>query len=137
MLAGLDASEWDHLASYKLVSAGDSIVVVTPQGGIYDVDRHPGTMMSEVLLRDVLAEFEAETGRLVPALPRPKPRLSVDPAVLGGYPVVAGTRVPFDVVAGLASEGYAEAEIIELYPSVKPGAVDDARAFAKDVAAAA
>jgi len=45
--------------------------------------------------------------------------------------------VPYDVVASLADEGYAEADIIELYPSVKPGTVDDARAFAEEVAAAA
>ena len=93
--------------------------------------------MSEVLLADVLGPFETEAGRRVPALKSPKPQLSIDPGVLGGYPVVVGTRVPFDVVAGLVEDGYEEAEIIELYPSVKRGAVEDAHEFAKDVAAAA
>jgi uncharacterized protein (DUF433 family)/DNA-binding transcriptional MerR regulator len=136
-LRALDADEWQHLSRYKLASTGDSIVVVTPKGEVLDVERHPGTVMDEVLLRDVLGGFEREDGRHVPALPRPRAHISVDPTVLGGYPVVLGTRVPFDVVAGLADEGYSEAEIIELYPGVKPGTIADATSFAQDVAAAA
>jgi len=136
-LVQLEEPQWKHLSRYKLASTGDSIVVVTPKGEILDVDKRPGTILDEVLMRDVLGVFHTDDGRRVPSLPRPRDHLSVDPGVLGGYPVVAGTRVPYDVVASLADEGYAEADIIELYPSVKPGTVDDARAFAEEVAAAA
>src|SRR4051812_26831266 len=107
-LRSLEPGEWGHLASYKLSATGTSIVVVTPSGEVLDVDEHRGTIMAEVLLRDVLGGFEREDGRRVPAMASPRDHLSVDPGVLGGYPVVAGTRVPFDVVAGLADEGYSE-----------------------------
>jgi uncharacterized protein (DUF433 family) len=137
VLTELEAGEWEHLSRYRLVRTGDSILVVTPRGTILDVDKHPGAALEEVLLRDVLGAFDTEDGRQVPSLPQPRPWLSVNPGVLGGYPVLAGTRVPYDVVASLAADGYDEAEIIELYPTIKRGAVDDARAFAKDVAAAA
>jgi uncharacterized protein (DUF433 family) len=136
-LRSLEPGEWGHLANYKLVATGTSIVVVTPSGEVLDVDEHPGTVMEEVLLRDVLGGFEREDGRRVPAMARPRDHLSVDPGILGGYPVVAGTRVPFDVVAGLADDGYSDAEIIELYPSVRSASIADARSFAQDVAAAA
>jgi uncharacterized protein (DUF433 family)/DNA-binding transcriptional MerR regulator len=136
-LARLQADQWTHLSRYKLASTGDSIVVVTPSGEILDVDKQPGTILDEVLLRDVLGVFRTDDGRRVPSLPRPRDHLSVDPGVLGGYPVVAGTRVPYDLVAGLADDGYDDAEIIEMYPSVKGVAVADARAFAEEVAAAA
>jgi uncharacterized protein (DUF433 family) len=93
-------------------------VQTTPEGDGLDVEEHRGTVLDEVL-------------------DRPKDNLTIDPRVLGGYPVVSGTRVPYDVVAGLADEGYTEAEIIELYPSVKPESIADATAFAQDVAGAA
>jgi uncharacterized protein (DUF433 family)/DNA-binding transcriptional MerR regulator len=136
-LARLQADEWTHLSRYKLASTGDSIVVVTPRGEILDVGKQPGTILDEVLLGDVLGVFQTADGRSVPSLPQPRDHLSVDPGVLGGYPVVTGTRVPYDVIAGLADDGYDEAEIIEMYPSVRGAAVADASAFAKEVAAAA
>jgi uncharacterized protein (DUF433 family) len=93
--------------------------------------------MDEVLMGDVLAPFETRDGRPVPALERPRPRIAVDPGVLGGYPVIAGSRVPFDVVAGLAQDELTPDEIVAIYPSVDPGAVEEATDFAKQVAAAA
>jgi uncharacterized protein (DUF433 family) len=57
--------------------------------------------------------------------------------VLGGYPVIAGTRVPFDVVASLASEELQPAEIADIYPSVDQEAVGDAVSFAEQVSAVA
>jgi uncharacterized protein (DUF433 family) len=84
---------------------------------------------------DVLAPFKTSSGRKVPALKQPRPRIAVDPAVLGGYPVIAGTRVPFDVVAHLAKDDLVPAEITALYPSVDPEAIEDASDFAEQVAA--
>lgn len=136
-LTNLEASEWEHLSKYRLVSSKTTIVVVTPGGKLMDLEQEPGTMLDEVLMRDVLDQFVTEDGRKVPRLEQPKPLLSVDPEVLGGYPVIAGTRVPYDVVAGLARDGYSGADIVELYPSVDSAAVPDAAEFAKDVAAAA
>jgi uncharacterized protein (DUF433 family)/DNA-binding transcriptional MerR regulator len=136
-LVRLEADEWEHLAEYRFVRTADTIVVVTRRGRLIDLERSPGTMLEDVLMQDVLNPFETEHGRRVPALRQPRPRITVDPGVLAGYPVVAGTRVPYDVVASLVEDGYDEAEIVELYPSVRPEAVADAHAFAKDVASAA
>ncbi len=136
-LVRLEEAEWEHLARYRFVRTPDTIIVETRAGRLIDLERQPGTMLEDILMEDVLKPFDTESGRRVPDLRRPRPFLSVDPGVLGGYPVLAGTRVPYDVVAGLAEDGYHEAEIIELYPSVKEGTVADASAFAKEVAGAA
>jgi uncharacterized protein (DUF433 family) len=136
-LRSLEASEWTHLSNYRLISTKATIVVQTPDGELLDLERAPGTVLHEALMSDVLAPFETRNGRLVPALERPRPRISVDPEVLGGYPVIFGSRVPFDVVAELAADKLEPAEIAAIYPSVEPEAIADATAFAKQVAAAA
>jgi|SRR6202035_298355 uncharacterized protein (DUF433 family) len=137
MLRHLEATEWTHLSAYRLISTDTTIVVKTPSGQLLDLERQPGTVLEEVLMGDVLAPFETISGRNVPALKRPRPRIAVDPAVLGGYPVIAGTRVPFDVVAHLADDDLAPHEITAIYPSVDPEAIDDATDFAEQVAAVA
>lgn len=136
-LRALEADEWTHLASYSLISTKRSILVRTPKGQLLDVGEHPGTVLEETLMRDVLEPFETRTGRVVPALKRPRPYITVDPGVLGGYPVVAGTRVPFDAVAALADDDLDADEIAAIYPSVQPEAIADATAFAGQVAAVA
>jgi uncharacterized protein (DUF433 family) len=73
----------------------------------------------------------------VPDLENPRRLLAVDPRVLAGYPVIVGSRVPFDVIAGFADDGVSTAEIIELYPAVDPDSVGDARDFAEQVSVAA
>lgn len=135
LLRRLEADQWEHLSRYTLISTKSSIFVQTPGGELVDLERRPGTVLDEVLMADVLEPFENRQGREVPALKRPRPSLQVDPGVLGGYPVVGGSRVPFDVVAELAEDGLGAAEIVEIYPSVDPRAIPDARDFAQQVAA--
>jgi uncharacterized protein (DUF433 family) len=135
-LRRLEAEEWDHLSRYHLVSTPTTIVVRTPSGQLLDLEHAPGTILDETLMADILEAFETRAGDLVPALRTPRPHLLVDPQVLGGYPVIAGSRVPFDVVAGLADEGAKPAEIIEMFPSVNRHAIPDARDFADQVARA-
>ena len=137
LLPVAEPGQWRHLSEYRLLRTRDTIVVVTPNGAIVDLEKSPGTILQDVLMRDVLGPFETEDGREVPRLEEPRPGVSVDPDVLGGYPVLAGTRVPYDVVAGLVDEGYSGAEIVQLYPSVAADAVEGAQAFARDVAGAA
>jgi uncharacterized protein (DUF433 family) len=135
-LRALEADQWDHLARYVLVRTEETIVVQTPGGEILDLERAPGTVLDEVLMEDVLGPFQVN-GSNVPALGHPRPFLSVDPRVLDGYPVIAGSRVPFHLVAALADEGAKPAEIVEIYPSVDTRGVPDAQDFARDVARAA
>jgi uncharacterized protein (DUF433 family) len=127
----------DALARYTLISTKRSILVRTPAGQLLDVGEQPGTMLAEILMHDVLEPFETRTGREVPALKRPRPYITVDPGVLGGYPVLAGTRVPFDAVAALANDDLDAAEITAIYPSVEREAIHDAIDFAEQVAAVA
>jgi uncharacterized protein (DUF433 family) len=136
-LRALEAAEWTHLASYSLISTKRSILVRTPKGQLLDVGEQPGTVLEETLMRDVLEPFEARNGRMVPALKRPRPHITVDPGVLGGYPVLEGTRVPFDAVAALAQDDLNAEEIAAIYPSVRREGIVDATAFAEQVAAVA
>jgi uncharacterized protein (DUF433 family) len=136
-LRRLEAAQWTHLASYTLISTPDTIIVRTPDGQLLDVGTHPGTVLDEVLMEDVLEPFETRTGRMVPALKRPRPNITVDPGVLGGYPVLAGTRLPFDSVAALVQDDLDAVEIAAVYPSARPEAIADAAAFAEQVATVA
>ncbi len=133
----MEANEWEHLARYTLISTKSSILVRTSTGQLLDLEQQPGTILNEVLMRDVLGPFRTGDGRIVPDLENPRRLLTVNPRVLAGYPVILGTRVPFDVVAGLAEDEVPTAEIIELYPSVDPESIGDARDFAEQVAKAA
>lgn len=133
ILRELEADQWEHLAQYQLDATAQTIVVVTPSGAIYDLEHSPGTILESVLMEDVLGPFTARD-RQVPDLKHPRAMLHVHPRILGGYPVVVDSRVPFDAVASLAEEGAEPAEIVELYPSVDPRAIPDACDFARHVA---
>jgi uncharacterized protein (DUF433 family)/DNA-binding transcriptional MerR regulator len=137
LLRRLEADTWTHLGRYRLIRTPTTIVVQTPAGEYLDLEQQPGTVLDEVLMDDVLAPFETTGGRMVPALQRPRPRLAVDPHILGGYPVIAGSRVPFDVVASLADDELDADEIADVYPSVDREAIGDAVSFARQVAAVA
>ena len=72
---------------------------------------------------------------LLPCPPDPlpdHPRVSVDPDVQGGYPVIAGTRVPVDAVAGLWEDGFGIEDILEEYPDLTVEDVEDALAYDLD-----
>lgn len=48
------------------------------------------------------------------------PRISLDPKVLVGKPVIKGTRLSVEFVVGLLADGWTHAEIIDQY-----GVVDE------------
>ena len=45
-------------------------------------------------------------------------RIVLDPKVLGGKPIVKGTRLAVEFVIDLLAQGWAEAEILENYPGL-------------------
>jgi uncharacterized protein (DUF433 family) len=45
-------------------------------------------------------------------------RISIDPKVLVGKPVVRGTRIAVEFVVELLAEGWTEQQIIENYPGL-------------------
>jgi uncharacterized protein (DUF433 family) len=60
-------------------------------------------------------------------------RITVDPAVLVGKPVVRGTRLAVEFVLELLANGWTQEQVLQNYPGL---AVDDVRAclaYAKEV----
>lgn len=46
------------------------------------------------------------------------PQIVLDPEILTGQPIVAGTRLSVDFVIGLLADGLAEADILANYPAL-------------------
>ncbi len=47
-------------------------------------------------------------------------RITVDPAIMVGKPVVKGTRLTVDFLLGLLADGWSELDILESYPGLAP-----------------
>ncbi|WBQ09372.1 DUF433 domain-containing protein [Hyphomonadaceae bacterium ML37] len=63
------------------------------------------------------------------------PRISADPAIMVGKPCIKGTRMPVYLIVREVAKGRTEPEILDSYPSLSPGDVAAALAFAADVMA--
>jgi uncharacterized protein (DUF433 family) len=63
----------------------------------------------------------------------PHDRISIDPEVRGGTPVIEGTRIPAQLVAEIAEEESADA-VLALYPSLSADDVRAAVEWASEVA---
>ena len=61
-------------------------------------------------------------------------RITIDPGIMGGKPVVRGTRVPVQVIMGSLAGGMAEDEICREY-GVSHEDVEAALAYAAEVLA--
>ena len=125
--------EVDHLASYRLVSDRAGNIQLLTGDEALSLGKNRGQMQLLAVIGDVIEPFAVRAGVLVPHLLRPRPRLSVDPETQGGTPVIAGTRVPYDAVAGLMRDGVPAERIREYYPSVEAAAAEDALDFARYV----
>ncbi|MGH6780891.1 MAG: DUF433 domain-containing protein [Sphingomonadaceae bacterium] len=62
------------------------------------------------------------------------PRISVDPAVCSGRPVVAGTRMRVSDVLDMLAGGASEAEIVADFPYLKPADIRACLAYAASAA---
>lgn len=49
-----------------------------------------------------------------------KNNISIDPEILGGAPVVAGTRIPVERIKELVKQGYTTEDLKNEYPQVAP-----------------
>ena len=61
------------------------------------------------------------------------PRISLDPAVLAGKPVVRGTRLAVEFVIGLLADGWSETEILANYPGLARDDILACLAYARDL----
>jgi uncharacterized protein (DUF433 family)/DNA-binding transcriptional MerR regulator len=127
-----DIGETQHLASYRLVTQGRRSIALVKDREAVDLVEQPGQTLTVVKLGDVLRSFPMGDIE-VPDLDHPRRTITVDPAIRGGHPVVAGTRVPFEVVAGLVADGVPPEDVAQFYPSVDAAAARDAVDFAEYV----
>jgi len=61
------------------------------------------------------------------------PRITLDPAVLTGKPVIKGTRLAVDFIIGLLAEGWTEADILQNYPGISREDIAACLAYARDI----
>ena len=60
-------------------------------------------------------------------------RITVDPAVLVGKPVIRGTRIAVELVVDLLGRGYTPQQVIEQYPHITADDVQACLAYASEV----
>jgi uncharacterized protein (DUF433 family) len=58
--------------------------------------------------------------------------IALDPQILAGKPVIAGTRLSVEFVIGLLAEGWSEAEILANYPGLTHDHILACLAYARD-----
>ncbi|NJL06905.1 MAG: DUF433 domain-containing protein [Methylacidiphilales bacterium] len=62
-------------------------------------------------------------------------RITLDPAVLAGKPIIRGTRLSVEFVIGLLAERWSEADILAAYPDLEPADIQACLAYARDILA--
>ena len=60
-------------------------------------------------------------------------RITLDPQVLAGKPVVRGTRLSVEFLIGLMADGWSEAEILANYPGLERNDLTACLAYARDL----
>ena len=62
-------------------------------------------------------------------------RITVDPKVMVGKPVIRGTRIPVELIVRMLAQGIPEADILREYPRLQPDDIRAALAYAAQVLA--
>jgi uncharacterized protein (DUF433 family) len=60
------------------------------------------------------------------------PRITLDPDILAGKPVIRGTRLAVEFIIGLMAEGWTEADILKNYPGIAHEDILACLAYARD-----
>ncbi len=60
------------------------------------------------------------------------PRITLDPKLLTGKPVVRGTRLAVEFIIGLMADGWSEADILANYPGVSHEDIIACLGYARD-----
>ena len=60
-------------------------------------------------------------------------RITIDPAILTGKPVIRGTRLSVDFIIGLLADGRAKADILRNYPGLAHEDIAACLRYASDV----
>jgi uncharacterized protein (DUF433 family) len=62
-------------------------------------------------------------------------RITVDPAVLLGKPVIKGTRLAVEFIVGLLAQGWSEEEVRRNYPGIEHEDISACLAYSNNSAA--
>ncbi|MFN8483511.1 MAG: DUF433 domain-containing protein [Anaerolineae bacterium] len=62
-------------------------------------------------------------------------RISTNPNVMVGKPVIRGTRIPVELIVRMLAQGISEAEILREYPRLEPEDIRAALTYAANVLA--
>lgn len=60
-------------------------------------------------------------------------RISVNPKVMVGKPVIRGTRIPVELILKMLAQGISEEEILKEYPRLEPEDIKATLAYASAV----
>jgi uncharacterized protein (DUF433 family) len=60
------------------------------------------------------------------------PRITLEPDVLVGKPVIRGTRISVEFIIGLMADGWVEADILTNYPGITHDDIIACLAYARD-----
>lgn len=122
-----------HLSELTFVSSGDTIVLRQSDEVAIDLVKHPHQQVI-VDMVDVLGKFKNFREVEVLDFQNPKKHIEVSQHTLGGYPVIRDTRVPYNYVSELLTDGVKPSRIADFYPNVSPVAAKDAEEYSKYVA---
>jgi len=124
----------DHVSAYMFALRGKSIVVETDEGWM-DLVKNPG-QYELYSLAQICEPFRTRTGVEVVDFLNPRPHLEVDARRVGGWPVLASTRIGYDVVASIVDNVTVfPSDIVRLYPGATEEATLDAISFDGEVRA--
>jgi len=62
-------------------------------------------------------------------------RISIDPKVMTGKPVIRGTRIPVELIVRMLAQGIPEGDILQEYPRLRLEDIRAALAYAAQVLA--
>ena len=62
-------------------------------------------------------------------------RISLDPKLMLGKPVIRGTRIPVEIIVRMLAQGIPESDILREYPRLQPDDIRAALAYAAQVLA--
>ena len=57
-------------------------------------------------------------------------RITFDPEVMGGKPCIRGMRVTVGMIVGLIASGHTKQDVLEMYPYLESGDIDEALQYA-------
>lgn len=127
----------EHPSEYSFGTDGKTIFVQGPNAEAIDLVKYPGarTLFTFEEMNEAFVNFRKQE---VPSFTAPAPHICVDPARIGGWPAIEGTRIGYDTIADFAGVEDPDVDyVLEYYPYLTVSAVESAVEFNKQIEAIA